>query len=591
MGSVWPPPRAGDSFKLPGPEQEADDAWTRAELVARIVCDRNLRRSCRLIALRGGGPLQEHWLRTLGARFGNVVRVPSNVTAEGLNGDVDIEASILAGRRVNGAGLIDRARDGLLLVGASDLASAALAAITGALDREVPVTVIALDADELPPTLNERVSAIVDLHTLSWIAESGPDAFAGPNFGHSSNTAAPALAEVAIPDAIATAILEATARMGGGGMCTPLSIVGLAKAVAGLEGRRAVSLKDALMALRLRFAISQPSAHTPDQTEAERDPAPSAPDEAPDRPNKQTGPTEEHDMGADSSDGDVPPFENVVEAISSLLATSLADFGKTAANGTGGSADAGARVASPRGRPIGTSVRPPYPGARLDVPATLRAAAPWQGLRTKRNGALVSIRPSDFRYVRRRDDAGTTVLFVVDASGSAATERMAEAKGAVEKLLAEAYARRDEVALIAFRGGRAELVLPATRGLSVVRRRLGALPGGGGTPLASAIMLARDEVWKIGRGGRSALTVFLTDGRGNVALDGRTGREATKGDQERAARMFATDGGQALVIDTALRAGRHAKTLADRLGARFVALPRGDANGIARTVADAVGQP
>ena len=554
------------------------------------MCDRNLRRSCRLIALRGGGPLQDHWLRTLGARFGNVVRVPSNVTAEGLIGDVDIEASILAGTRVNGAGLIGRAHDGLLLVRASDLAPAALAAITGALDREVPVTVIALDADELPPTLNERVSAIVDLHTLSWIAESGPDAFTGPDFVHSSDTAAPALAEVAIPDTIASAILEVTACMGAG-MRTPLSIVALAKAVAGLEGRRVVSLEDALMALRLRFAISQPPADTPDEPEAERDPAPSTPDEAPDRPNKQTEHTEAHDADADSSNGDVPPFENVVEAISSVLTTSLSDFGKTAANGTGGSADAGARAASPRGRPIGTSVRPPYPGARLDVPATLRAAAPWQGLRTKRNGTLVSIRPSDFRYVRRRADAGTTVLFVVDASGSAATERMAEAKGAVEKLLAEAYARRDEVALIAFRGGRAELVLPATRGLSVVRRRLSALPGGGGTPLASAIMLARDEAWKIGRGGRSALTVFLTDGRGNVALDGRTGREAARADQERAARMFAADGGQALVIDTALRAGRHARTLADELGARFVALPRGDANGIARTVTDAVGQP
>ena len=82
------------------------------------------------------------------------------------------------------------------------------------------------------------------------------------------------------------------------------------------------------------------------------------------------------------------------------------------------------------------------------------------------------------------------LIFTVDASGSAALARLAEAKGAVELMLAQAYARRDHVALIAFRGTGAELLLPPTRSLVQTKRRLAGLPGGGGTPLAAGLQVA-----------------------------------------------------------------------------------------------------
>ena len=144
-----------------------------------------------------------------------------------------------------------------------------------------------------------------------------------------------------------------------------------------------------------------------------------------------------------------------------------------------------------------------------DFVRALRAAAPWQRLRqaaalhSARDAAnlparvagpvaapaqrRIHVRPEDFHVTRFRQLGQTTTVFVVDASGSSALHRLAEAKGAVELLLADCYVRRDSVAVLAFRGQTAELILPPTRSLARAKRSLASLPGGGGTPLAHAI--------------------------------------------------------------------------------------------------------
>src|SRR6202012_5594833 len=131
-----------------------------------------------------------------------------------------------------------------------------------------------------------------------------------------------------------------------------------------------------------------------------------------------------------------------------------------------------------------------------NVLETLRAAAPWQKLRRRTGGEIFSkdacllIRKDDFRITRFKENSATATIFVVDASGSSALQRLAEVKGAVELLLVDCYVRRDEGALIAFRGQAAELVLPPTRSLARAKRSLAALPGGGGAPLSAAIIAA-----------------------------------------------------------------------------------------------------
>ncbi|MFN5158868.1 MAG: VWA domain-containing protein, partial [Betaproteobacteria bacterium] len=245
-----------------------------------------------------------------------------------------------------------------------------------------------------------------------------------------------------------------------------------------------------------------------------------------------------------------------------------------------------------RGRPLGARRGPPVQGARLHLVATLRAAAPWQPLRRRAwagqpgraEGPRVHVRPDDFHVRRFAEKRGTTTVFAVDASGSAALHRLAEAKGAVELLLAECYVRRDEVAVLAFRGRGAELLLPPTRSLVRARRSLAGLPGGGGTPLAAGIELARQVAAQVQREGASPLVVMLTDGRANVTLAGQGGRTQAAEEALAAARRLRALGAQCLLVDTSVRPEPAAAALALAMGARYLALPQADARALSGAV-------
>jgi magnesium chelatase subunit D len=176
-------------------------------------------------------------------------------------------------------------------------------------------------------------------------------------------------------------------------------------------------------------------------------------------------------------------------------------------------------------------------------------------------------------------------VFVVDASGSTALHRLGEAKGAVELLLADCYVRRDRVALIAFRGRGAELLLPPTRSLVRAKRCLAGLPGGGGTPLAAGIEAATALADALRRRGETPFLVFLSDGAANVARDGSHGRPHALADAESAAARLRETGVAAVVVDTSPRPGPLAERLAEAMQARYLPLPRADAAAVSRAVA------
>jgi magnesium chelatase subunit D len=190
------------------------------------------------------------------------------------------------------------------------------------------------------------------------------------------------------------------------------------------------------------------------------------------------------------------------------------------------------------------------------------------------------VRPEDVRILRHRQRRVATTIFVVDASGSLAMHRLAEVKGAVELLLADCYARRDHVALIAFRGAAGEIVLPPTRSTARARRALTGLPGGGGTPIAGGLDLALGVAAASRRKGQTPLIVLMTDGRANIGRNGAPGRPQAMSDALDAARRIGADKIAALAIDTAPASARGeapARALAEAMNGAYVKLPLADA--------------
>jgi magnesium chelatase subunit D len=215
------------------------------------------------------------------------------------------------------------------------------------------------------------------------------------------------------------------------------------------------------------------------------------------------------------------------------------------------------------------------------------AASPWQVLR-KRNDihdrALI-VHRSDLRLKRYKEVSDRVLIFIVDASGSSAMARLGEAKGAVELMLAQAYSRRDHVALVVLRGQQAELILPPTRSLTTTKARLRGLPGGGGTPLASGLATALDTALRARRQGMTPSLALLTDGRANIALNGQPDRVQAQADAHQIATAIRAAGIAAVTLDVANRPQPALAELAQAMHSRYVPLPRADARAIAATLA------
>lgn len=570
-------------------------------------------------------------------RDGGVVDLPLNITEDRLLGELDLEQTIATGNREVSAGLLARANRRVLFVNDINLLDGGVAVhVAQALDsREIRVEREGIsathDADfvlvglfnsnegEPSSLLRHRAGLIVEA-AVDWSqaekAEmierafrfgSNPFKFAedfapeNARLRREIEAARSRLPRIRVSKAQIRRISQIALRLGVEGNRADVFTLKAARAGAALSGRDEVNQDDLAAAIQL---VLVPRATTlPSQREEPKEQSESSRLDDVD----ENGRSEVEDSDRSSLPGSTEDV--IIETIDARAPNDLL----SPAEQTPRVSRVGKRFKaspSPRGR-YTRSAADRGRDARIAIDATLRAAAPYQLLRRRRSEpetrsslnrhvpneeahtaktGRVKINPSDLRFKKFKHRSGILFIFAVDASGSMALNRLAQAKGALIRLLQEAYLHRDKVALISFRGTSSQVLLGPTGSVELARRLVDALPAGGGTPLSAGIVKGI-ELGRLARfrGITQAMLVLFTDGRANVGLgeDRSSGAAPTIGQELRQlGAVLRSEEMRSVVVDTKSRfiSNGEGEDLARMLGARYIYLPHSDA----RAVYDAI---
>lgn len=584
------------------------------------------------------GPVREQWLKHLSQTGLNTVKLPGNIDSERLLGGIDLSRTLQTGHLHMQSGLLQQADQGVVCINMAERFPMALVApLTQAMDTQslpplantadsdcwarTQFSVVALDEsmqDEPPlsKALQERLGLWFDLQDLapSDVTEVSMDTLnqRSTQAGVSIQIAAEALARmkqaralVEWTDEQALAVCITAQSLGIDSLRIPTLALRVAISHAALNLRNRLTDEDLTFAARRVLAPRATQLPAPPENASDTDPEnrpnpeseperskdnnsslnppePSAPPEATtDAEDSPSTEEPEEDPNTEEESPSDPSPENLQElmiaaAMASLppnvLDGLLTKPGRSSGNTSGRSGQY--RSGMQRGRPL-----PPRPGrpggnARLHILATLRAAAPKQRLRAGTQAGRVAIRSEDFHVHRYQQHSASCLILALDASGSAALQRLAEAKGAVELLLQQSYARRDSVCIVAFKGAQAQLLLPMTRSLVRAKRAMTGLPGGGGTPLALALKMACEQATQLQRQGVTPILVVLSDGRANVNLQGLGGRAQAQADALQWAGQWRQTGHRALWIDTSLKPDTQVQNLAHTMGSSYLPMPQ-----------------
>lgn len=547
-----------------------DDPWDRATLALTLLAIDPAGLGGAIVRARCG-PVREAFTECFAALAQPMIKLHPAMDDDVLFDGIDLTETLSRGKVAMRKGLIGR--DGTALLTMAERCDMTLAArLAMALDRGALPSLIAMDEgaepdERAPDALRERLAFYIDLDMAQRDIGLLPDSV-------EIAAARVRLNAVTLPDDIFETLVGLCAQLGISTQRAPLFSLRAARAHAALCNRQLVLAEDIEAACALCLAHRATMLPAP--------PEPQEPDAAPPEPQEQG-------QGEDIDESEVQALDDrVLEAVLASLPDGLLDLFKPKGRVGRGSGAGAKNRSNRRGRPKPSRAGRLSGRNRLDLIATLRTAAPWQKLRGATTGR-VKVTPSDFRIKRYEEKSDRLLIFAVDASGSAAIARLAEAKGAVELLLSDAYSRRDHVSLISFRGGAAEVLLPPTRSLVQTKKRLAALPGGGGTPLAAGLVEALTLAHQARSHGMTPCIVLLTDGRANVALDGTPDRKAAGSDAQAVARQICATGTETITLDLGNRPAQALADLAATMGGLYVPLPRANASKVSGAVASALG--
>jgi magnesium chelatase subunit D len=630
---------------LENPEQTQEisksaklETWLRALQVAQLLVI-NPHGLGGVILRARSGPVRDRWLAYLNtvAQLGGMRlplrKMPLGISDENLIGGIDLDQTLRTGKAVLRQGLLAQCDQQLLLMPMAERVEVgAVAKVVSVLDNgfiaierdgqsrriESHFGVVAIDEgiedDEQPnEKIRQRVAFLLNLDILGWRDLPETDDDFVPD-SQSLQDARENFSNVTVSEDSLDAFVGVAEQLGVISIRALTLAINTAKCLAAFDGEDKVSSMHLQRAIAL--VLSPRATRMPQSAPPEEEEIPSESDEQPENeqdpvdqeppPTLETPPEDQSQEEEQEDEEDQEPESNaetpqaledeILEAaqaaIPADLLARLADLADLKSpKGMGGKTGA-VKVGRMRGRPLGNMAGMPEGGKTLSIIDTLRAAVPWQRVRRAEILAAgktiplgkIMIRKEDFRIKRYQERTQTLTMFIVDASGSSAMHRLAEAKGAVELLLAECYIRRDQVAVMSFRGSTAELILAPTRSLVKAKRALSGLPGGGGTPLSRAI----DESFEVAsasmRKGLTPALVFLTDGRANIAKDGSPGRPKAMEDAQQSARAASYYSFKSLWIDTSPQARDEGKAMAALLGSMYLPLPNAGANEVSQAI-------
>lgn len=573
------------------------------------------------------------------------VQVPLNVTEDRLIGSVDVEQSVKTGRTVFQPGLLARANRGVLYIdelnllddGLTNVLLEVLSSGVVRVEREGlsithpcrPMVIatynpeegqvrphmldrfaINLSVDAVPLSMEQRIIAVDSATDFS----NSPSDFLvkveseTDQMATSIVLAREYIKDVTMSDEQMGYLVTEAVRSACQGHRAELFAVEVAKASAAIEGREKVSAEDLKTAVRLAImprslVVNQ----NQDQEEEGQPPPPPPPPQNEDEQIEDEMEEEDDQQEEESEDQEEEapevPEEFMFDPEGVVLDPELLEFSKSQNKGKAGGR--GIVFSKDRGRYIKAMLPKGGGTQRLAVDATLRASAPFQKSRRERDRAerkkKVYVEETDMRIKRLARKAGALVIFLVDASGSMALNRMNAAKGAALRLLTEAYQTRDKVSLIPFQGNRAEVILPPTKSVTMAKKRLETMPCGGGSPLAHGLSQAVRvgiNAQKSGDVGK-VIIVCISDGRANVPLAVSEGEEVedkmSKADLKEEtlsiAKQIACLGGvDLLCIDTENKfvSTGVAKEIANCAGGSYHALPKATDASVAGVASSAI---